>query len=68
MSVAEKLKALRNDKGLSRRDVVFDLEKNGFSVTEQTIANWEKGKSKPNIEDAMVLSKYYGIQLQELSS
>lgn len=56
----------RNDKNLSRRDVIFALEKDGVSIVEQTLANWESGLYEPNVSDAIALAKVYGVRVEEL--
>ena len=35
-------------------------------VTKQTLVNWEKGKTSPSVEKAELISKVYGIPLQNI--
>lgn len=57
---------IRNKKGLTRREVIFALEDLGLSITEQTLASWEKGKCEPTISDAKALAEVYSINIKEL--
>lgn len=60
------LKKIRNDQKLSRRDVIFALEKEGVSITENTLSSWENGKYDPSISGVMALSKIYGVGVEKL--
>ena len=61
MEIGQKLKDKRTALGLSQEQLA---EKMG--VTRQTIANWEKGKTYPDIASVLKLSDLYGVSLDEL--
>ena len=61
MEIGQKLKDKRTGLGLSQEDLA---EKIG--VTRQTIANWEKGKTYPDIGSVLKLSDLYNVSLDEL--
>ena len=61
MEIGQKLKDKRASLGLSQEDLA---EKIG--VTRQTIANWEKGKTYPDIGSVLKLSDLYNVSLDEL--
>ena len=61
MEIGKKLKDKRASLGLSQEDLA---EKIG--VTRQTIANWEKGKTYPDIGSVLKLSDLYNVSLDEL--
>lgn len=51
-----KLKQLREARDISQRKLASELE-----VSNQTIANWEKGKSKPQLDNIVKISKYFNV-------
>src|SRR5690242_2150092 len=57
-SIGEKLLVARKGAGLSTRAVVEKL-KGVFAVSHATIANYEKGRSLPNIAVLSVLASIY---------
>lgn len=61
MEIGQKLKEKRTVLGLSQEQLAEKL-----GVTRQTIANWEKGKTYPDITAVMKLSDLYGVSLDEL--
>lgn len=61
MNLGQRLKAIRAEQGLSQEQVAEKL-----SVTRQTVANWEKGKTIPDIRQAQVLAKLYGVHVTDL--
>lgn len=52
----ERLKGLRVDRKLTRREVC-----NALGVTETTLLNWESGKSTPNALQVIRLADYYAM-------
>lgn len=58
---------IRNKKGLTRREVIFALEDLGLSITEQTLASWEKGKCQPTVSDAKSLAQVYNMSIKDLT-
>lgn len=61
MEIGQKLKDKRTGLGLSQEQLAEQLE-----VTRQTIANWEKGKTYPDIGSVLKLSDLYSVSLDEL--
>ncbi len=61
MEIGQKLKDKRARLGLSQEQLAEQL-----GVTRQTIANWEKGKTYPDIGSVLKLSDLYGVSLDEL--
>ena len=53
---SERLKELRQEKGLSQRALARELK-----VSQAAIARWEAGLQIPTIEIAMVIAKYFGV-------
>lgn len=61
MYLAQNLKYLREQKGLSQRDFSADL---GLSCA--AIGMWEQNHRKPDIEMIIRLAEYFGITLDDL--
>lgn len=61
MEIGQKLKDKRTELGLSQEQLAEKL-----GITRQTIANWEKGKTYPDISSVLKLSDLYGVSLDEL--
>ena len=61
MEIGQKLKDKRTAMGLSQEQLAELL-----GVTRQTIANWEKGKTYPDISAVLKLSDLYSVSLDEL--
>ncbi len=57
----ENLKMLRAIKGVSQEAVA-----EAVGVSRQAYAKWESGESVPDIEKAMLIAKYYDVNLDEL--
>lgn len=60
MDIGQKLKEQRTARGFSQEQLADML-----GVARQTIANWEKGKTYPDIGHILKLSDLYGISLDE---
>ncbi len=58
---AEKLKELREEKGLSQRVLSKEL---GFS--QAAIARWENNIQTPNIDVAIAVAKYFNVSTDYL--
>lgn len=56
-----KLNAARVNAGLTQEDVAKRLGK-----SKNTVVNWEKGKSAPDIETGKALAKLYGVSVDDL--
>ena len=57
-----RLKKLRNEKGLSTDKVANDL-----GVQRKTLKNWENGETSPKLNDAIMLADYYGVSLEYIA-
>lgn len=55
------LKAARVNAKLTQDEVAEKVKK-----TKNTIANYENGKSKPDIETGKALAKLYGVSIDDL--
>lgn len=58
MSLAEKLVALRKQKGLTQMDLAEQL-----NVSRQAISRWEVGAAVPSIDNLRILSDIYEISV-----
>ena len=61
MSFGNNLQALRNEKGLSQKELASQL-----GVTTGTIAEWESDESAPNLAEFSRLSKILGVSMDKL--
>lgn len=59
------LRRLRENKGLSSGDLVFDLHRLGLRISHPTLINWEKGRTEPKISQVYRLSKFFGVPLEK---
>ena len=57
----ENLRLARKSSGLTQKQVSQKL-----SVVESCYANWEQGRTEPNIENLRKLSRIFDISLDEL--
>jgi transcriptional regulator with XRE-family HTH domain len=58
MTLGQKLKKLRTEKGLTQKDLADQLH-----VTFQTVSKWETGTNEPDIATLKELSKLFGCSL-----
>ena len=61
MSFCENLKSARKELGLTQKQIANEL-----NVVESCYANWEQGRTEPNIENLRKLSKLFDVSLDEL--
>jgi transcriptional regulator with XRE-family HTH domain len=61
MDIAELIKQARKDKGITQEQAAEEL-----MVSRQTISNWERGKSLPDIVSVVRMSELYGLSLDQL--
>ena len=59
--IAERLVALREEKGVTQSEVARAL-----SVSNKTVSKWENGMSSPDLSMLIGLSKYYGVSTDAL--
>ena len=57
----ERLKELRQEKGLSQRALAKVLH-----VTQPAIVRWETGQQTPNLEMLVTISKFFNVSLDYL--
>lgn len=62
MDFAEKIKALRLQRGMQQSDVAEAL---GYR-SNTTIAKWESGVAEPPIKTVKVLAQLFGVSVSEL--
>ena len=58
---AERLKDLRNEKGISLKYLAKEI-----GVTDMAISRWENEQRIPNIENLASLAKYFGVSTDYL--
>ena len=61
MNFAEKLKELRQNKGISQAKLAEEIY-----VSRSAVAKWENGLGLPNEESLKLLSEYFGVTEEEL--
>lgn len=61
MTLAEKLLALRTEKGLSQEDLAEQL-----GVSRQSVSKWETGQSVPDLDRIIKLADLFGVTVDEL--
>ena len=59
--LAARLRALREDSGLTVAQAREALERAGVSVTEETVRSWERAASAPPVLTVPVLAAIYGV-------
>ena len=55
MSFAERLKELREERGLSQMGLA-----RATGISQSSLARWELGKSEPTASSLIVLSRFFG--------
>ena len=63
MTLGEKLKKLRADKGLTQEELAEKLY-----VTRTAISKWESNRGYPNIDALKAISKFFSVSVDELLS
>lgn len=61
MYLAQNLKYLREQRGLSQKDFSEDM-----GLSRGTVGNWETGERKPDIEMIVRLAEYFSVTLDDL--
>ena len=61
MTLAEKLLALRTEKGLSQEDLAEQM-----GVSRQSVSKWETGQSVPDLDKIIKLADLFGVTVDEL--
>lgn len=60
-NMSEILKKLRKEKGLTQAQLAERL-----NLSQATVASWEVGKRRPDIEFMPTLAEFYGVSVDEL--
>lgn len=60
-TVGTRIRSLREDAGMTQGELAARV-----FVSRQTVINWEKGKTLPDVESAKLLSAVFGISLDAL--
>jgi transcriptional regulator with XRE-family HTH domain len=60
-SFPSKLKKARQNTGFTQREVSKEI-----SIPYSTIANWEIGRTQPDIESLGILADFYGVSVDWL--
>ena len=63
MTLGEKLKMYRKQKGVSQEKIAELV-----GVSRQAVTKWESGQTVPSTENLMALASIYGISLDELAA
>lgn len=58
---AERLRELRQDKGLSQEQLSKALD---GQITQTAICLWEQNKRVPNIDAVIMLAQFFGVGLE----
>ena len=56
-----RLLELRNEKGLSQRDMAKELQ-----ISQGTYNNWENGRTQPSIEQLVALANFFSVSVDYL--
>ena len=60
----QNIKKIRQKKGWSFADVVYELAQLSHRYTRQTICNWELGVTEPKASDIACLAEAFGVKPQ----
>lgn len=61
MYLAQNLKYLREQKGMSQRECA-----EAFGLSSSAVAMWEQDQRKPDIEMLIRLTEYFGVTLDDM--
>ena len=61
MTLGEKIKELRKDKKITRRNLANKLD-----VSLNTVYNWENSEFDPSLFNCIVMADVFGVSLDEL--
>ncbi|WP_370618344.1 helix-turn-helix domain-containing protein [Citrobacter meridianamericanus] len=57
----ERLRTLREKKKLTQKKIAAEL-----GITTQTLQTWERGESEPKASQLVILSKLFGVSIEEI--
>lgn len=63
MSVGKRIKKLRVERGITRKDMSQKL-----GINEKTLGNWEIERRTPKVETVKVLAEYFGVSIDYLTT
>lgn len=63
MTFGSKIRKMREERGITQDDLAAALY-----VTRTAVSKWENDKGYPNVDSLRLLSKYFGVSLDELLS
>ena len=61
IEIANKLQQMRKKNGLSQEELAAKM-----GVTRQAVSKWERAESAPDMENLILLSKLYGVTIDEM--
>jgi transcriptional regulator with XRE-family HTH domain len=61
LEIANKLIELRKARGVSQEELAAHL-----GISRQAISKWERGEASPDIDNIIMLSRFYGVSIDEL--
>ena len=61
MSIGEKIKELRQKKGVSQQKMAEDI-----LISQSAIASWEVEKNEPTMFNCITIADYFDVTLDEL--
>lgn len=60
------LKGARANAGFKQSEVVAELKRRGCKISKNTLINYEKGRTIPDIETAKALAALYGTTVDNI--
>ena len=67
MEIKDRLKALREEKGLTLDMLVYDINsKFGITINKGLVSKWENGLNDPSLRYGKCLAQYYDVSLDYL--
>lgn len=60
------LRAARVNAGLTQSDTVREMQKMGYKLSKNTLINYEKYRTKPDIDTAKALAVLYGLTVDDI--
>lgn len=67
MELSEKLKALREEKGLTLDMLVYDMNtRYNLELNKSLVSRWENGVNEPSLKYAGFIARYYDVSLDYL--
>ncbi len=59
--IGEKIKALREEKGLSQKELAIILQ-----VSDKTVSHWEANYTQPSLQTVVLLKRFFDVSYEEL--